>query len=170
MPLPRAPDSVPTIPQLKLAPGDMAPDFTAPGSNGTAIRLSDFRGEYVVLYFYPRDDTPGCTKEACGIRDEYAALKKSGAIVLGVSADSVRSHDKFARKYKLPFTLVADVDKTIAKAYGAWGPKQFLGIKFKGIYRVTFLIDPGGRIQMIWPQVRPTEHAREILAELTARK
>ena len=125
-----------------------------------------FQGKHVILYFYPRDNTPGCTKEACAFRDDFAAFKKKGAVVLGVSTDSAKSHDKFAEKYQLPFTLVADEDKKIVQAYGAWGEKSFLGRKYQGTYRVTFLIGPDGRIKKIWPAVKPAEHAEEVLGEL----
>jgi thioredoxin-dependent peroxiredoxin len=152
--------------ELKLKEGDLAPGFTADTNNGGRVSLSDFKGKYVVLYFYPRDNTPGCTKEACAFRDEFAALKQRGAVVLGVSTDSAKSHDKFVEKYKLPFTLLADADRKIVQAYGAWGEKSFLGRKYQGTYRVSFLIGPDGRIKKIWPAVKPEEHAREVLAEL----
>jgi peroxiredoxin Q/BCP len=152
--------------ELKLKEGDLAPGFTASTSGGGKMALSDFKGKHVILYFYPRDDTPGCTKEACAFRDEFAAFKKQGAVVLGVSIDSVKAHDKFAGKYKLPFTLISDEDKKIVQAYGAWGEKSFLGRKYQGTYRVTFLIGPDGRIKKIWPAVKPAEHAREVLAAL----
>ena len=154
--------------ELKLKEGDLAPGFTANTNGGGKVSLSDFKGKHVILYFYPRDNTPGCTKEACAFRDEYAAFKKKGAVVLGVSTDSPKSHDGFAEKYQLPFTLLADEDKKIVQAYGAWGEKSFLGRKYQGTYRVTFLIGPGGRIKKIWPSVKPAEHAREILAALSA--
>jgi len=153
--------------KLKLKPGDLAPDFSAPASGGGTVKLSDFRGQQVILYFYPRDDTPGCTKEACAFRDDFEAFKKKGAVVLGISTDTVKSHDKFVAKYKLPFILVSDEDKRIVNSYGAWGPKQFMGMKFKGTYRITFLIGPDGRIRQVWPAVKPAEHARGILAELS---
>ena len=152
--------------ELKLKEGDKAPDFTAATNDGGKVTLSDLKGKPVILYFYPRDDTPGCTKEACAFRDEFAAFKKKGAVVLGVSTDSGKSHDKFAAKYKLPFTLVADEDKQIVQAYGVWGEKSFIGRKYMGTYRVTFLIGPDGRIKKIWPEVKPVEHAREVLAAL----
>lgn len=154
--------------ELKLKEGDLAPNFTARTGGGGKVSLSDFKGKHVILYFYPRDNTPGCTKEACAFRDEYAAFKKKGAVVLGVSTDSAKSHDGFAQKYQLPFTLVADEDKKIVQSYGAWGEKSFLGRKYQGTYRVTFLIGPDGRIRKIWTAVKPAEHAREILAELSA--
>jgi len=152
--------------ELKLEEGDVAPDFTANTTDGEQISLSDFKGKSVVLYFYPRDDTPGCTKESCAFRDEFAAFKKKGAVVLGVSIDSVKSHAKFTEKYKLPFTLLADEAKTIVQAYGVWGQKSFLGRKYMGTHRVTFLIGPDGRIRKIWPKVKPEEHAKEVLSEL----
>jgi peroxiredoxin Q/BCP len=151
---------------LKLKEGDEAPDFTALTNDGGKVSLSDLKGKPVILYFYPRDDTPGCTKEACAFRDEFAAFKKKGAVVLGVSTDSGKSHDKFAAKFKLPFTLVADEDKQIVEAYGVWGEKSFMGRKYKGTHRVTFLIGPEGRIKKVWPEVKPAEHAREVLAAL----
>jgi len=153
-------------PELKLKEGDKAPEFTAPINGGGRISLADFKGKHVVLYFYPRDDTPGCTKEACAFRDHFAAIRKKGAVVLGVSVDSVKAHDKFADKFKLPFTLVADEDKKIVQAYGVWGEKSFMGRKYFGTHRVTFLIGPDGRIKKIWPQVKPEEHAEEVLAAL----
>ena len=153
-------------PELKLKEGDKAPEFTAPINGGGRISLADFKGKHVVLYFYPRDDTPGCTKEACAFRDHFAAFKKKGAVVLGVSVDSVKSHDKFLDKFKLPFTLVSDEDKKIVEAYGVWGEKSFMGRKYLGTHRVTYLIGPDGRIKKIWPQVKPEEHAEEVLAGL----
>jgi peroxiredoxin Q/BCP len=152
--------------KLKLKVGDVAPAFTAPTDGGGEVSLSDFRGKNVILYFYPRDSTPGCTKEACAFRDGFGAFKKKGAVVLGVSTDSAKSHDKFVEKYKLPFKLVSDEDKKIVQAYGAWGEKSFLGRKYQGTYRVTFLIGPDGRIKQIWPSVKPVEHAEEVLAAL----
>jgi thioredoxin-dependent peroxiredoxin len=152
--------------ELKLKEGDPAPDFIASTNGGGKVSLSDFKGKNVILYFYPRDNTPGCTLEACAFRDEFAAFKKQGAVVLGVSTDSARSHDKFAGRFKLPFTLVADEDKKIVQAYGVWGQKSFLGKKFQGTYRVSFLIGPDGRIKKVWPAVKPAEHAKEVLAAL----
>jgi thioredoxin-dependent peroxiredoxin len=152
--------------ELKLKEGDLAPGFTANTNGGGKVSLSDFKGKNIILYFYPRDNTPGCTKEACAFRDEYAMLKKQGAVVLGVSTDSPKSHDGFVAKYQLPFILVADEDKQIVQAYGAWGEKSFMGRKYQGTYRMTFLIGPDGRIRKIWPAVKPVEHAREVLAAL----
>ena len=144
----------------------MAPGFTAATNGGGKVSLSDFKGKHVILYFYPRDSTPGCTKEACAFRDEFGAFTDKGAVVLGVSTDSAASHDKFAGKYRLPFTLVSDEDKSISQAYGAWGEKSFMGRKYQGTHRVTFLIGPDGKIKKIWPAVKPVEHAREVLAAL----
>ena len=152
--------------ELKLKEGDPAPEFSAATNGGGTVSLADLRGKHVVLYFYPRDDTPGCTKEACAFRDHFAEFKKVGAVVLGVSTDPVKSHDKFAAKFKLPFTLLADEDKKIVTSYGVWGEKTFMGRKYQGTYRVTFLIGPDGRIKKIWPLVKPEEHAEEVLAAL----
>ena len=152
--------------ELKLKEGDLAPGFTAATNGGGRVSLSDLKGKHVVLYFYPRDNTPGCTKEACAFRDEFGALTRKGAVVLGVSTDSAASHDKFAGKYRLPFTLVSDENKEIAMAYGVWGEKTFLGRKYQGMHRVTFLIGPDGKIKKIWPTVKPAEHAEEVLAAL----
>jgi len=153
-------------PELKLKEGDDAPAFTASASGGGRVSLADFKGRNVILYFYPKDDTPGCTKEACAFRDYFAEFKKKGAAVLGVSTDPVKSHDKFIEKFKLPFTLLADDDKAIVQAYGVWGQKSFMGRKYLGTHRVTFLIGPDGKIKRIWPTVKPEEHAEEVLAAL----
>ncbi|HWD90957.1 MAG TPA: thioredoxin-dependent thiol peroxidase [Verrucomicrobiae bacterium] len=152
--------------ELKLKEGALAPDFSAPANGGGNISLADLKGKNVILYFYPKDDTSGCTKEACGFRDEFAEFKKRGAVVLGVSPDSVKSHDKFVKKYQLPFTLLSDEDRKIVNAYGVWGQKIFWGRKYMGTYRVTFLIGPDGRIKKIWPDVKPEEHVKEVLAAL----
>ncbi len=151
---------------LKLKEGDQAPDFTAASSGGGTVSLAEFKGRNVVLYFYPRDNTPGCTVEACSFRDEHTRLQKKGAVVLGVSTDPLASHDKFVAKYKLPFPLVVDQDRKIVEAYGVWGEKSFMGRNFKGTHRVTFLIGPDGCIRKIWPKVKPEGHAAEVLAAL----
>ena len=151
---------------MGLRIGDEAPDFTAETNGGGQVSLREFKGKPVVLYFYPKDDTPGCTTEACSFRDNYAALKKKGAVVLGVSPDPVKSHDKFVEKFKLPFPLLADDKREIVTAYGVWGEKTFMGRKYQGVHRVTFLIAPDGRIKKIWPKVKPAEHVAEVLAEL----
>ncbi len=152
--------------ELKLKEGDKAPAFSAPTNGGGQLSLAELKGKNVILYFYPKDDTPGCTKEACAFRDHFADFKKKGAIVLGVSVDPVKSHDKFVEKFKLPFPLLADEDKKIVEAYGVWGQKSFMGRKYMGIHRVTFLIGPDGKIKKIWPKVKPEEHAEEVLAAL----
>ena len=152
--------------ELKLKAGDPAPGFSVLTSGGGRVSLADFKGKNVILYFYPRDDTPGCTKEACAFRDRFADFKKKGAVVLGVSTDPVKSHDKFVGKFNLPFPLLADEDKKIVEAYGVWGQKSFMGRKYMGIYRVTFLIGPDGLIKRIWPMVKPEAHAEEVLAAL----
>jgi len=159
---------MPATPELTLNEGDLAPDFTAPASGGSTVSLSDLKGKHVVLYFYPKDDTPGCTKEACGFRDAYDQFTKAGAVVLGVSVDPVKKHDKFIDKFNLPFALVADEDKAIVQKYGVWGQKSFMGRKYMGTLRVTFLVDPKGRIKKIWPNVKPDQHAAEVLAAIRA--
>ena len=152
--------------ELKLKEGDLAPKFTAATSGGGKISLADFKGQNVILYFYPKDDTPGCPNVACAFRDQFTDFKKKGAVVLGVCPDPVKSHDKFVTKFKLPFTLLSDEDKRIVEAYGVWGEKVFMVRKYLGVYRVTFLIGPDGRIRKIWPSVKPEEHADEVLAAL----
>ena len=152
--------------ELKLKTGDPAPAFTVGTSGGGKISLADYLEKNVILYFYPKDDTPGCTKEACAFRDGFAEFKKRGAVILGVSTDPVKAHDKFVEKFKLPFLLLADEDKKIVEAYGVWGEKTFMGRKYQGTHRVTFLIGPDGKIKHIWPQVKPEEHAAEVLAAL----
>jgi peroxiredoxin Q/BCP len=157
---------MPTQLELKLQPGDEAPEFTAITHDGKTISLADLRGKNVVLYFYPRDDTPGCTKEACGFRDSFGEFTKKGAVVLGVSTDPAKKHAKFVAKYKLPFALLVDEDKQIVTAYGVWGEKKFMGRKYQGTHRITFLIGPDGRIKRIWPGVKPDEHAAEVLSAI----
>jgi peroxiredoxin Q/BCP len=152
--------------ELKLKPGDQAPAFTASTQDGQTVSLSDFRGKHVVLYFYPKDDTPGCTKEACGFRDAFAGFGKKDTVILGVSTDPVKAHAKFVAKYQLPFTLVADEDRRIVEAYGVWGEKRFMGRKYQGTHRVTFLIGPDGTIKRIWPGVKPEEHPQEVLSAI----
>lgn len=152
--------------KLPVGEGDLAPDFQAQTSAGDNVRLADLKGKEVVLYFYPRDDTPGCTKEACGFRDGFAAFKKKGALIFGVSPDSAKAHEKFINKFTLPFPLLVDAEKKIINAYGVWGEKTFMGRKYMGVYRVTFLIGKDGRIKKIWPEVKPDQHAAEVLAAL----
>jgi peroxiredoxin Q/BCP len=151
---------------MPLIVGEKAPSFDLPASTGQNISLQALAGKMVILYFYPRDDTPGCTKEACGFRESYAALKAAGVEVLGVSADSLRAHTQFAAKYHLPFPLLSDTEKTVAAAYGAWGEKLVRGRPAVGMKRMTFLIDAAGTIQRIWSTVKPAEHAAEVLAHV----
>ena len=149
-----------------LKVGDMAPEFTLADAEGRERSLSEWRGKRVVLYFYPKDDTPGCTKEACGFRDLYKEIAAKRALVVGVSADKPASHVKFAAKYELPFTLLSDPGHQVLEAYGVWGEKKLYGRVFLGITRSTYLIDAEGRVQAIWPKVSPEGHAAEILAAL----
>jgi thioredoxin-dependent peroxiredoxin len=150
----------------ELSIGAKAPSFSAPDQTGQTVSLSDFAGKTVVLYFYPKDDTPGCTVEACSFRDEYAAFGKKGAVVLGVSPDSPKSHTKFVEKFTLPFTLLADTDHAIALAYGVWVEKSMYGKKYMGVERSTFVIDPSGKLKAIYRKVKPAEHTAEVLADL----
>ncbi len=149
-----------------LEPGAKAPGFSLPADDGTTVSLEELRGRKVVLYFYPKDDTSGCTKEACEFRDSWQQVRQNGAVVLGVSPDPVPSHQKFKRKYQLPFPLLADTDHKVASAYGAWGQKSMYGRKYQGILRTTFLIDGDGRIAKVFEKVRPAGHAAEVLAAL----
>ncbi len=149
-----------------LQPGDLAPDFTLPNPTGTLVSLSALRGKRVVLYFYPRDNTPGCTKQACGFRDAYADYQGRDLVVLGVSADDAKSHQKFSDKYSLPFPLLCDPEAQVATAYGVYGLKKFMGKEFLGISRTTFVIGPDGNIEKIYRKVKPETHAAELLAEL----
>lgn len=149
-----------------LQVGQVAPDFTLPDDAGAPVRLSSFRGKKVVMYFYPKDDTPGCTKEACAFRDGIAGLNARGAVVLGVSADSVESHRKFKAKYRLNFPLLSDDQKTVARAYGVWKQKSLYGRTYMGIERATFLIDEQGRLARIFPNVKVEGHCDDVLAAL----
>jgi thioredoxin-dependent peroxiredoxin len=143
--------------------GATAPAFKTTDENGETLSLKDLRGQKVVLYFYPKDDTPGCTKEACSFRDAFSKFKKRDIKILGVSPDSEKSHQKFVTKYKLPFTLLADSDHSIADTYGVWGEKKFMGRTYMGIRRTTFLIDEKGKIKKIFEKVKPEDHADEVL-------
>lgn len=155
---------------MKLAVGDLAPDFSLPDAVGTTHTLSQYYEKWVLLYFYPKDDTPGCTKEACSIRDEFPNFKKMRATVLGVSVDSTKSHGKFAMKYELPFTLLADEGKHVVQQYGVWAKKKFMGREYMGTLRTSFLINPEGKIAKIYESVKPETHAAEVLADLRAQK
>lgn len=151
-----------------LEEGTMAPDFALQADGGGEVSLSDYRGKKVVLYFYPKDNTSGCTKEACGFRDDYSDILAAGAAVLGVSPDSIKSHDGFKAKYSLPFALLSDPDHSVAEMYGAWGEKKMYGKTYEGILRSTFLIDEEGRIFKVFPKVKPAEHSQEVLEALRA--
>ena len=148
---------------MSLQTGDTAPDFSAPNQHGDTVSLADFRGKKVVLYFYPKDDTPGCTAQSCNLRDNYTELQQAGYEVIGISGDGVKSHDKFATKYELPFTLVADEDKSINEAYGVWKEKSMYGRKYMGTARTTFIIDEEGKITDIIEKVKTKEHTAQIL-------
>jgi thioredoxin-dependent peroxiredoxin len=148
---------------MNLKPGDKAPDFTLATDGGRKVTLSKLKGQKVILYFYPRDDTSGCTAEACGFRDNYAGFGKSGASVIGVSRDSVVSHDKFKKKHDLPFALASDEDGEVSQAYGTWVEKSMYGRKYMGMDRATFLIDPKGVIRNIWRKVKVPGHVAEVL-------
>ncbi len=149
-----------------LEAGDAAPDFTLPGQDGAELTLSSLRGETVVLYFYPRADTPGCTTQACGVRDRNADYKAAGARVIGVSPDEPEALKKFADKYDLEFTLLADADHAVAEAYGAWGEKSMYGKKYMGVQRATFLIDPDGKVAKVFPKISPKTHDDVVLVAL----
>lgn len=150
---------------VKLKEGDNAPDFTGTDQDGKTVSLKDFKGKKVVLYFYPKDDTPGCTAEACNLRDNHSALKKKGYAIIGVSADSVKSHKKFEQKFSLPFPLLADTDRKIIDAYSVWGKKKFFGREFMGIVRTTFIIDEKGKIEKVIKDVDTEGHTEQVLAD-----
>lgn len=151
---------------MYLEKGTLAPDFTLPDENGKDHQLSDFRGGYVLLYFYPKDDTPGCTTEACNFRDDYSQYQEAEVTILGVSPDTPASHLKFKEKYQLPFTLLADIDHAVCDLYGVWGTKKNFGREYDGVHRTTYLIDPQGKIQQVFKKVSPAKHSAEILALL----
>ena len=151
---------------MPISAGIPAPDFILADENGTQRRLSDYRGHALILYFYTKDDTPGCTTEACNFRDDYSAYVEAGVTVLGVSPDTVKSHEKFKQKYQLPFPLLADEDHAVCESYGVWGEKQFMGRNFLGVLRTTFLIDANGKIKRVFEKVRPAEHSAELLAAI----
>jgi len=151
---------------MKLKSGDKAPDINSTDQNGNPVKLADFLGHKVILYFYPKDDTPGCTAEACSLRDGYAVLLAKGYKIIGVSADSDKSHKKFADKYHLPFPLLPDTSKEIINAYGVWGPKKFMGRAYDGILRTTFIIGEDGKILKIIEDVKTKNHADQVLAEM----
>lgn len=151
---------------MPISAGGQAPDFTLPDDEGRMHTLSEYRGKPVVLYFYPKDNTSGCTKEACGFRDDYSAYQDAGVIILGVSPDSSKSHANFRAKYELPFILLADPDREVLKKYGAWGLKKLYGREYEGVLRTTFLISEDGNILKVFEKVKPANHSAEILAAL----
>jgi peroxiredoxin Q/BCP len=155
---------------MRPAVGDSAPDFSLSDAVGTIHTLSQYNGKWVLLYFYPKDDTPGCTKQACALRDEFPNFKKLQATVLGVSVDSPKSHGKFAMKYELPFTLLADEKKEVVESYGVWAKKKFMGREYMGTLRTSFLISPDGVIVKVYEGVKPETHAAEVLADLVKLK
>jgi len=155
---------------MTLNVGDPAPDFALPDAEGNVVKLQDLSGQWVVLYFYPRDNTPGCTKEACGFRDIYTDYQSSDVVVLGVSTDDAKSHTKFATKYELPFPLLVDEGGAIATSYGSYGLKKFMGKEYMGITRSTFLIDPEGKLAKIYRKVKPEPHAQEVLSDIAELK
>lgn len=149
-----------------LQEGVLASDFALQDQEEVLHNLSDYRGKKVVLYFYPKDDTPGCTKEACSFRDSFGDFRKNGLVVLGVSKDSISSHAKFQEKYSLPFPLLSDTDTTVIKAYEAWGPKKYMGREYEGVLRITYIIDEEGKILKAYEKVKPQDHAQEILEDI----
>lgn len=153
---------------MKLKEGDKAPDFTLPDQEGRAHKLSDYKGKWILVYFYPKDNTPGCTMEACALRDHIESIEKNGAVVLGISTDSIKSHEGFAKKYKLPFTILADDEKKVVNLYGVWGKKKFMGREYMGTSRTSFLISPKGKIAKVYEGVKPLSHPKEVIADLGA--
>ena len=151
---------------MPIAAGIPAPEFELLDDTNTLRKLSDYRGKNVVLYFYPADDTPGCTKEACNFRDDYSAYEKAGVVILGVSPDDVESHVKFKKKFQLQFPLLADDGHKVCDLYGVWGPKKYFGKEYDGVLRTTFLIDGNGNIKRVYEKVRPAEHSAVLLGEL----
>ena len=151
---------------MPIPAGIPAPNFELLDDTNTPRKLSDFRGKKVILYFYPEDETPGCTKEACHFRDDYSAYQRADVVILGVSPDTVASHVKFKNKYQLPFPLLADLGHKVCDLYGVWGPKKFVGKEYEGVLRTTFLIDENGNIVQVFEKVRPAEHSAELLSAL----
>ncbi len=151
---------------ITLKEGEVAPDFSGLNENGETISLSDYKGKKLILFFYPKDNTPGCTAEACNLRDNYEDLKAKGFELLGVSADSQRKHQNFIKKFDLPFPLLADTEKDVIQKYGVWGPKKMYGKLFEGIHRTTFVIDEDGKIEKIFTKVKTKNHTEQILEEL----
>jgi len=151
---------------MPISSGIQAPDFSLPDETGTVRSLVDYRGQPVVLYFYPKDDTPGCTTEACNFRDDYSQYSQAGVVILGISPDSPKSHAKFKAKYHLPFTLLADEDHKVCELYQVWGLKKMMGREYMGVFRTTFLIGVDGEVIHVFEKVKPAEHSTEILSML----
>jgi peroxiredoxin Q/BCP len=151
---------------VPISAGNIAPDFALPDENGIVRKFSDYRGQPVVLYFYPKDDTPGCTTEACNFRDDYSQYQQAGVVILGVSPDSPARHTKFIAKYQLPFTLLSDIDHSICELFGVWGRKKSMGREYDGVFRTTFLIDAAGMILRVFEKVAPANHSAEVLGFL----
>ena len=148
---------------MPIPSGIQAPEFTLTDDSGITRRLSDYRGQSVVLYFYPKDDTPGCTTEACNFRDDYSAYVEAGVTILGVSPDSVKSHSKFKKKFGLPFPLLADEEHTVCNAYAVWAPKKFMGREYMGVLRTTYVISSDGKIKKVFENVKPAQHSQEVI-------
>lgn len=153
---------------MVLSAGSKAPDFELMDNEGKLHLLSDYQGQTIVIYFYPKDDTPGCTKEACSFRDAYADFREAGVEVIGISPDSEKSHTKFIQKYELPFVLLSDTDHKICEAFGVWGPKKYMGREYEGVYRTTFIIGQDGEIKQVFEDVKPADHSQEVLAAVMA--
>lgn len=155
---------------MTLEIGDQAPDFTLEDGDENTVALKDLQGRWVVLFFYPKDNTPGCTKEVCGFRDQYVSFQEDDTVILGLSLNDAKSHTKFSTKYELPFPLLCDCDATVSTAYGSYGLKKFMGKEYQGIYRQTFIIDPKGKLAKIYRKVKPEPHAEQVLNDLRALK
>lgn len=153
---------------MVLSAGNQAPDFELMDNEGNLHTLSDYQGQTIVVYFYPKDDTPGCTKEACSFRDAYADFREAGVEVIGISPDNEKSHSKFIQKYELPFVLLSDPDHQVCEAFGVWGLKKYMGREYEGVYRTTFVIGPDGVIKRVYENVKPADHSHEVLAEVLA--
>ncbi|GAP22848.1 thioredoxin-dependent thiol peroxidase [Leptolinea tardivitalis] len=151
---------------MTLTANTQAPNFRLEDENGDVRELQDYKGSPVLLYFYPKDDTPGCTTEACNFRDDYSTYEKAGVRIIGVSPDTVKAHKKFKEKYHLPFTLLADVEHTVCQLYGVWGRKKFMGKEYDGVFRTTFLIDNEGMIKKVYENVKPADHSKQIIDDL----
>ena len=153
---------------MVLEVGQKAPEFSLVDNEGQANRLSDYQGQTIVVYFYPKDDTPGCTKEACSFRDSYEDYRKAGVEIIGISPDSEKSHSKFKKKHDLPFVLLSDPEHQVCEAFGVWGLKKMYGREYEGVFRTTFIIGPDGTIKRVFENVKPSDHSEEVLAEVLA--